>query len=113
MKKVLIVCSVALIFFGCYTDKEEELYPNSDCDIANVTYANNIKQLVENRCATSGCHVAGATLPDLSDYNKLKQNIDRVKVRAIDLKTMPQGAPLNKCETDKLAKWISEGAINN
>lgn len=115
MKKLLyiLVAASTIAISGCYYDKEEELYPNSvgsgSCDTTSQTYTSNIKSIIDSRCATSGCHVAGAQSPDLSTYQGLVNNIARVKVRAIDEKSMPSAAPLPACEINKITAWINAG----
>lgn len=106
------------LFTSCYYDNEEEMYPNtvgttSSTTPATVTYNGDIKPLIAARCATSGCHVTNATFPDLSDYDKLKANITRVKVRAIDQRTMPAAGPLSNADIAKLQSWIDAGTPNN
>jgi hypothetical protein len=119
MNKVFAVLVLGLcVLTGCYYDNEEELYPvtsttSGQNDTIPVTYAGDIAPMIAANCATSGCHVANAQVPDLSDYAKLSANITRVKVRAIDLKTMPASGPLSSANIEKLRKWIDAGALNN
>lgn len=117
MNKLVIILLASMAFAGCYYDNEEELYPNATTSTGNdtipVTYSADIRPLISANCATPGCHVANAQSPDLSDYNKLKANIDRVQVRALDLKTMPASGPLSLANRTMLQKWINAGALNN
>ena len=108
-----IILGVSMLS-SCYYDNKEELYPNTygtkiTCDSANLTYTNSIKTLVDAHCASSSCHAAGGTSPDLSSYTNVTNNITRVKARAIDLKTMPASGPLTVCEINKLQAWINAG----
>lgn len=116
MKKLLILGAFATLLYstGCYYDNKEELYPNtyggtSTCDTTNQTYTASIKTIIDVNCASVGCHVTGGQSPDLTSYQKVKDNITRVKVRAIDLKTMPAAAPLSVCDMNKLTAWINAG----
>lgn len=104
-----------LALSACYYDNEEELYPTSGggCDTTNVTYSGVVKGIMDARCAVSGCHVSGAQTPDLSTYTGVKNNIDRVKVRALQEKTMPAASPLGDCDISKINTWINAGALNN
>ncbi len=113
--RTLVLCLLFVsILTGCYYDNEDELYPNkSGCDTSNVTYSGIIKPLVDSRCAVPGCHVSGAQPPNLSTYTGLVTNIDRVKVRALELKTMPAAGPLSQCEIDQMWIWINAGSPNN
>lgn len=115
--RISCLCLLVIsVFSGCYYDVESELYPattNAGCDTANVTYSTVIQPMITSNCAISGCHVAGAQLPDLSGFAGLSASIDRVTVRSITEKTMPPSGPLSSCDLTKLQVWISAGALNN
>lgn len=112
--RLIIFLFIAMAFSSCYYDVEEELYPQrNNCDTTAVTYATKIAPIISQNCALSGCHVAGAQQPDLSDYNKLNANLPRVNERAVISKTMPPTGPLDKCDVEALETWISSGAPNN
>lgn len=100
---------------SCYYDKEDQLYPNSNYVDTNavITFAANVKPIFDTKCATSGCHTNGGQSPNLSTYTGISSNIARVKVRAIDLKTMPSSGPLGANEIAILTKWINSGYPNN
>ena len=72
---------IAVAASGCYYDNEEELYPFDFCDVTNVTYSGTIQPIVQGNCAVPGCHVPGATSPDLSTYAGLKTVADNGKLR--------------------------------
>lgn len=113
-KLSILVIAISLLS-SCYKDNEEELYPNNFVGIDTTTYfyAKDIQPLVAGNCAFGSCHVSGATLPNLSTYDALKANITRVKVRAVDLKSMPLGGPMSPNNINMLKKWIADGALNN
>jgi hypothetical protein len=112
-----ILMMLALGLVGCYYDKEEVLYPNSFCDVTNVTWSGTIQPLVQSRCATPGCHVVGGQLPDLSTYSAFKAQVDlgRVQARAIQgtPSFMPPSGKMPNCNIQQLQTWISAGALNN
>jgi|CXWJ01.1.fsa_nt_gi hypothetical protein len=113
-KIILILCVFIVLFSSCYYDVEEELYPQkNNCDLSDIKYSTKIKSIVLKSCALSGCHIAGAQQPDLSDYNKLNANVSRVNARAVVSKTMPPSGPMNACDIEALKAWIDGGAINN
>lgn len=106
---------------ACYYDKEDKLYPNSglsSCDTSSTKFSTDISVIINNNCATSGCHSAGGQLPDLSTYDGVSNNIVGIQGRAIDAKDdpsrrMPAAGPLNACDLQKLQIWINKGAQNN
>ena len=117
MNKLKIALSslfILALISGCYYDKEDKLYPNASyCDTTNVTFAGTIKPIITSRCATPGCHITGGQPPELTTYSLIVTSLTRVKVRAIDLKTMPSAGPLSDCEIAKLQIWINAGNPNN
>ncbi len=110
----------SLIFLAACT---KDVGPNPDlvtkttnaCDSVNFT--NNIRPIVTNYCAISGCHVAGAQAPNLSDDNELKAQADggRIKARLIDQNDMPpSGNPAPTTDEISLIKcWLDAGAPLN
>lgn len=95
---------------GCYYDNVEELYPGAgNCGDVPDTYNTKIAAILSNNCALSGCHVAGAEAPNLSDSSVVYGKIDRIQERAIIQKNMPPGGPLSSCDMKALQNWISGG----
>ncbi len=117
MMRSTILMMLALALTGCYYDKEEVLYPNSFCDVTNVTWSGTIQPLVQSRCATPGCHVVGGQSPDLSTYSAFKAQVDlgRVQARAIQgtPSFMPPSGKMPNCNIQQLQTWINAGALNN
>jgi hypothetical protein len=111
---------IAIILFsismsGCYYDIDEELYPSAinACDSIPATYSTKIQVLISGSCAISGCHTANGQSPNLSDYTNLKNNIERVKARAVQEKSMPPSSALSSCDVSALQQWIDKGALND
>ena len=111
--KLALLVSVVATLNGCYYDKESDLYPNSYCDMTVYSYSGAIKSIMTTNCATTNCHVTGATAPDLSTYDGVFAAKDRVIFRACTQKNMPSSAPISNCAMAKLQKWVSAGALNN
>lgn len=111
--KLILIIVPMLSFIGCYYDKESDLYPNSYCDMTVYSYSGAIKSIMTTNCATTNCHVTGATAPDLSTYDGVFAAKDRVIFRACTQKNMPSSAPISNCAMAKLQKWVSAGALNN
>lgn len=113
-RKILLFGWIMTLVSSCYYDVEEELYPQSNnCNLSDIAYSTKIKSIITQNCARSGCHVAGAQQPDLSDYNKLSANLSRVNERAVISKTMPPTSPMEKCDIEALKAWIAAGGLNN
>lgn len=56
-----------------------------------------MQQLVQNRCATSGCH-SGSQRPNYSGITESSMKSDTAALRQIRSGTMPPGSPLSTAE---------------
>ncbi|MCB0495816.1 MAG: hypothetical protein KDC79_06750 [Cyclobacteriaceae bacterium] len=118
MKNTNFLIPASLIFLSsCYYDNYESLYPDANlaCDTTNVTFTNLVSPIVNESCATSGCHVQGTGRVLLTDYSSIKAAIDNgtFQQRALINKDMPPSGPLGSCDIKKIEAWISNGAQNN
>lgn len=114
---LLIVCGLS----SCYYDSVEELYPQVTCDTANVTYSGTIKPLVDQYCATSGCHNAPTpTGWDFTRFDRLK-NAATVNNRLMlsithsaGAAAMPKDMPkMDDCAIAKFRIWVAAGSPEN
>ncbi|MEY3398411.1 MAG: hypothetical protein RL220_1005 [Bacteroidota bacterium] len=120
MKKVLfwvmIPFAAAGSLAGCYYDVEEELYGGVACNTpAVVTYVDQVKAIVDAKCATSNCHsTSGGQSPDFSvAANVISGGQDgSIEARVITEGNMPpsSSAQLSACELEMIQAWISQGA---
>jgi uncharacterized membrane protein len=121
MNKKSIFLSVLMIAFitvvaGCYYDKEELLYPNNvDCATVSAKYSTDIAPLMQNKCATSGCHDAAGARAGvvLETYTQVSSSAAAINNACIVNRTMPPSGGLTVTETSALKCWISSGAPNN
>ncbi len=57
-----IAASALIILAGCYNDKADQLYPEpttgggNSCDTTTMSFAADIKPLMDQYCATASCH---------------------------------------------------------
>lgn len=72
---------------------------------ATLVGYDQVKDFVNGTCATAGCHVVGATSPDLSDFAKAKAGGVRSNVR-IQANTMPPGGGLSPEDQALFQKWV-------
>ena len=116
---VFIIAAGLTLVAACTKD----VGPNPDlvvkttsvCD--SVTFTTDIKPIITTYCAVSGCHVAGAQAPNLSDDTELKTQADggRIKARLIDQGDMPPaGSPApTSDEIASIKCWLEAGAPLN
>ncbi len=113
---VLILCS------HCTTRNEDDIVSTvqSDCDTLDVKYSTNIKALMSNNCALSGCHIAPGAQSgiDYSVYGDVRASaISGSLMGRITGETgqrmRPGGPYLSDCEERQIELWILDGAPNN
>lgn len=120
MKYFLIILLFSLMAIpSCYYDSEENLYPTVDCKTSDVSYANEVKPIIDISC--NSCHSASENqgfviLEAHSDILKYANNGSLVG--SIEHKSgwsaMPKSASkLDACKIDKITSWVNAGAPNN
>ena len=75
-----------------------------------VSWANEIKPIMETSCATSGCH--NGTRPDLREYKNAKFYAGQIKSKTRD-RSMPREGTLTQQQIDLIACWVDDGAFEN
>ena len=87
MKQFLVIC-LFLSLWACTRSTVEP--PTGDC-VENVTYSDNVKDILDNSCAYSGCHIDNAAPGDYSSYAGLQSSIDNglLQKRMVELQDMP------------------------
>ena len=113
--------SLSLLFVAvssCGKDNAKVDYTaNADCSAivaADNTYTNSIKAILDNNCATAGCHdaITASESMDFSDYAKSKNAFqNKSALCAIhhgkDCVAMPQGLPqLSNADINKIDCWV-------
>jgi mono/diheme cytochrome c family protein len=123
MKKIfsgITVTAFGLVLLQSCTYHKEMLVPLANCpDTANVSFAANVRPLLQANCFS--CHGNGA-----SEGNISLDTYDHVKQVAISgrllgsishsqgFAPMPLGAgKLNDCNINEISTWIREGTQNN
>lgn len=109
---ILSVVLVVAYFSSCYYDIEEELYPETSCNLENLTYDGEIKGIINMSCATTECHDGTTGRVPMTNYDEVKALVDdgRLRTRAIERQDMPPSGPLPACDMTQLDTWISAGA---
>ena len=118
--RTAIICTVLSIIFisGCYYDKEDLLYPatgSANCTAIPSKFSVEIKTIMQNKCATSGCHDANTAAGSVTlvTYAQISAAAGRINQRCIIDKTMPPGTPLTNAEISALKCWINSGTPDN
>lgn len=117
MRKIyFLLGGIVLLVLGCTADNAESLSPTGyDCALTPASYVRDIQPIMQNKCATAGCHAgtsaAGGVI--LETYNQVKSRTASIQARVVEQKTMPPTGALPAIEIEKLRCWIGNGAPNN
>jgi len=114
MRKISIILSfIAFIYLisACTSDITPII--ESDCSVP-VSYNTNMRAIVDNNCALSGCHdgsgLNGAPFDNYDTFAGLQRHINdgtfEFEVRA---RTMPDGFLLTEEDFILMSCWIDEG----
>ncbi|HVX48966.1 MAG TPA: hypothetical protein VHB48_02375 [Chitinophagaceae bacterium] len=113
---------VIILYWGCYYDKADLVYPSSTstCDTTNITYNKTITGILSANCYS--CHSGSASLGGgikLDTYTGILPYISNGHL-VNDIKQttgsdpMPKGgAKLDNCSINQIITWINKGASNN
>ncbi len=126
-----LLAASAIWVYGCGTsddDSTDEMGGVVDGSTGSGTsFQNDILPILTQRCAFSGCHVAGGPLGvDLRTYESVLQGGQRGAivvagdavgseiVNQISTGRMPLGGPpLDAAQVQLITDWINDGAQNN
>lgn len=119
MKKYILYLLIIIGWTSCYYDVEEELYPTLDCQTVDVTYSNQVINIIDGACYK--CHAAAQNFGNitLEGYDNLKRYVDNGELLGsirhdAGFSAMPKNeAQLLECDIEKIEAWINAGAINN
>jgi hypothetical protein len=112
-----LVVALSLSFIACEKD-EEEAFASFDCSGENPTYTSSVKSLLDNRCATSGCHSSSTKAGgiDLSNYMAAETESERARFlgavnQLSSYEPMPRGgAKLSDDNIKTLTCWVDNGS---
>jgi cytochrome c553 len=112
---ITAIIAAAFVFESCKKD-DPAVY---DCSGVTSTYTTDVKPIIDNNCATAGCHNATSQANgiDLSNYNSVKSNAASSNfMGSMEHKSgfnaMPQGAAkLSDANLKTIACWIENGML--
>jgi len=91
---------------------------SNDCDFtqeinisSDISFINDIKPIIENNCAVTGCH-NGSQFPNLTSYSGIMNSANEIKNRT-GSKSMPLGGSISQSEINAIKCWVEDGALEN
>lgn len=112
-RKTFLLLILIFSISSCLTNvDEEEVIDDGVVDpCATITFAINVKPIIDNNCIQ--CHSTnGGQSPNLETYNAVSANAARVKSEVVS-KDMPLGGSLTNEEIQAISCWVDAGALNN
>jgi len=122
----LKICLLAFLSFliiqACSTDVLPPSTIPDFCGSEAKSFELDVKPIILNSCAYSGCHVQGSDSGDFTSYNGILSSLENGKInsRALEIRDMPAsyapaGKPtsLTEEEIEILSCWIAQGFPDN
>ncbi|MCG8305829.1 MAG: hypothetical protein MI975_00460 [Cytophagales bacterium] len=81
-------------------------------EVPEVSYANQIRPIIDNNCQLSNCHGDRQGIPTFATYDNVKARAAAIKTKTGD-KSMPPTGPLPDSEIKLIADWVDQGAPDN
>ncbi len=115
----LVFASFLIFSVACSYDKLPEPSIDELCNDIQPTYDTEVREIINRSCAYAGCHVAGFSYGDYSNFQSLAALIPkgRIAARTIQTRDMPPAyAPdsrpksLTSQEIAILQCWFAAGA---
>ena len=78
-----------------------------------VKYSIDVKPIIETKCAISGCHVAGGSSPNFTQFANIQSSAAQIKTVTQNGSMPKNGSKLPQAELDLIACWVDDGALNN
>jgi len=93
------------------TDNENNLPEVTETPDDIISYAENVRPIIDNNCVE--CH-RGQRFPDLRQLSGVQSSIERIGVRINSTSNpMPPSDPLNADLLETINTWIADGFPNN
>gem|GEM_PF-330868 len=107
-----------LLFTACSSASDSELTDpikdNEPEPQSKATYTNDVKTIIDNNCATSGCHSSSSKSAGiaLSTFQEVKDGfIYSGSWNQIETNQMPKSYNLSAAEKELIKNWIDNGYL--
>jgi hypothetical protein len=81
-------------------------------EVPEVSYANEIRPIIETSCQLSNCHGDRMGIPSFATYADVSANANGIKFRTGN-GSMPPAGPLPDAEVQLISDWVDQGAPDN
>lgn len=106
----LLAVLTLLVVAGCSNDSF-----TPECDGGTPTYDGEMKTLIDQNCAISGCHGAGSSRGDYTSFAGLLPDLNNGKFtrEVLTDQSMPRGGSLTQVELNSVQCWADNGFAEN
>ncbi len=117
MKKLLVLLILITVIAVACSKGSDAVVANPttvDCSLIDSRYGSVVSVIIQNSCATSGCHNAGSFNGPgpLTNYTQNKAAANAIN-SSVSSGSMPRGSVLSTSQKNAIACWVSSGAQNN
>ena len=111
LKPPIFFLCVILLMSSCTRDQVD---PPEPCEEVK-SYNNGIRDILRNKCNTSGCHDGASGVGTYNSYNGVRRVLETGEFRqeVVIEKTMPKDGTLSDEEFDLLRCWSENGFPEN
>jgi hypothetical protein len=108
-----------LLVFGLQLSCADHNFPSYVCPDAEVSYLEDVKPILEAKCAIPGCHNGSLGVDrDWSNFATFQENAQHGNVKNyVTNRIMPPSfstnGPLSQDQINTIACWVDDGAPNN
>ncbi len=120
IKNYLFPCFLVILsysFQACTNENEEDIEPDDEEErcVESVSLSNDIIPIINQNCASSGCHVSGTNRVDLSLKENILQHAEQIKDFTQSDYMPPEGSgkQLSESQKESIFCWVDQGALDN
>ena len=82
--------------------------------LSGISFATEVKSIIDTNCAVSGCHVSGGAAPSsFTSMANIQSSASEIKSRTQSGNMPKNGTKLPQAQLDAIACWVDDGALNN
>lgn len=102
---LFLILGLLIFFIAC----DEDPVLTGD----EVSYAADIRPLIDRKCGNSDCHGPGSISLELQTYNQVKLAASAIRKAVWVDQTMPPDGNMSAAEREMVRDWVDAGAPNN
>ncbi|WP_236973567.1 hypothetical protein [Membranihabitans maritimus] len=104
-KFVFFICLLATVIIACTDDP---IMTGEE-----VSYAGDIRPLIDTKCSNQACHGPGSTVFELTTYTQVQLKASQIREQVWEFQTMPQTGSMTQEQRALFRDWVDAGAPNN